>query len=118
MKEYLGNLLDIGKKVVVLIGISSIFVVEGLWLLVGVLVQSVWVCIVALGTIVFTLYYVYVRLYLKKKARYPVVPPEGRTDIYFPRTDVPRPVHADFRKMQEKKRRFEKIRKIIRRTKK
>jgi len=110
--------LDIGKKVVVLIGISSIFVVEGLWLLVGVLVQSVWVCIVALGTIVFTLYYVYVRLYLKKKARYPVVPPEGRTDIYFPRTDIPRPVHADFRKMQEKKRRFEKIRKIIRRTKK
>lgn len=117
-KNYLGYLLSIGKKLVVLIGISSIFVVEGLWLLVGILVQSICTCVIASGIIAFTVYFLYVRLYQKKEARYPIVPPEGKTDIYFPRTDIPRPVYADFRKMEEKKRRLEKIKKKMRRKKK
>ena len=110
--------MGVGKKLVVLIGISIILVVEGLWLLIGILVQSIWTCAIALGTIAFTLLFFYVRLYQKKEARYPLVPPEGKTDIYFPRTNIPRPVHADFRKMQENKRRLEKIKKKTRRKKK
>lgn len=117
-KHYLGRLLGLGKNLAVLVGISTIFVVEGLWLWIGVLIQSIWTCVIALGIIVLTAYYLYVRLYQKKKAKYPIVPPEGRTDIYFPRTDIPRPVYTDFRKMQEKKRRLEKIKKKTRYRKK
>ena len=110
--------MSIGKKLVVLIGISTIFVVEGLWLLIGILVQSIWACVIASGIIALTIYYFYVRLYQKKEAKYPIVPPEGKTDIYFPRTDIPRPVHADFRRMKEKKQKLEKIKKKMRRKKK
>lgn len=110
--------MSIAKKVVVLVGISAIFVVEGLWLLVGVLTQSVWTCVITSGIIAFTIYFLYVRLYQKKKARYPIVPPEGKMDIYFPRTNIPRPVHADFRRMQEKRQKLAKIKKKMRRKKK
>lgn len=117
-KDYPGYLLGIGRNLVVMIGISAIFVVEGLLLVSGILVQSIWMCVIAAGTIAFTLYFFYVRLYQKKEARYPMAPLEGKTDIYFPRTSIPRPIHADMRRMQEKKRRFEKIKKKIRRRKK
>jgi len=50
----------------------------------------------------------------KKKIRYPLVPPEGRGDIYSPRTDIPRPIIEDFRKIEEKKRKFARINKMIR----
>jgi len=117
-KDYPGYLLGIGRKLVVLIGISAIFVVEGLLLLGGILVQSIWMCVIAAGTIAFTLYFFYVRLYQKKEAQYPMAPLEGKTDIYFPRTNIPRPIHADMRRMQEKKRRFAKLKRILRRRKK
>ena len=112
------HVLGIERKLVVLIGISAIFVVEGLLLLGGILVQSIWMCVISAGTIAFTLYFFYVRLYQKKEARYPMAPLEGKTDIYFPRTNIPRPVHADMRRMQEKKRRFAKLKRILRRRKK
>jgi len=117
-KDYPGYLLGIGRNLVVMIGISATFVVEGLLLVSGILVQSIWMCVIAAGTIAFTLYFFYVRLYQKKEARYPMVPLEGKTDIYFPRTNIPRPIHADMRRMQEKKRRFAKLKKKIRRRKK
>jgi len=110
--------LGTGRKLGALVGISIIFVVEGLWLFIGFLVQSVWTCVIASGIIAFTIYFLYVRLYQKKEARYPIVPPEGKTDIYFPRTDIPRPVHADFRRMQEKKQKLAKIKRKMRRKKK
>lgn len=117
-KDYLGYLLGLGKNLIVLIGILIIFVVEGLWLLIGLLVQSAWTSVITLGVIAFTIYFLYVRLYQKKEAKYPIVPPEGKTDIYFPRTNIPRPVYADFRNMQEKKQKLEKMKKKMRRKKK
>jgi hypothetical protein len=108
-------LLGTGKKLATLIGMSIVFAVEMVWLVIGVLMRSIWQCAISSGAIALTIYYFYVRLYLKKKARYPIVPPEGKTDIYFPRTDIPRPVYADFRRMKEKKRRLEKIKKKTRR---
>ncbi|MDI6847696.1 MAG: hypothetical protein QMD13_07655 [Candidatus Bathyarchaeia archaeon] len=110
--------MGIGRKLGALIGIAIVFVVEGLWLFIGFLVQSVWTCVIASGIIAFTIYFLYVRLYQKKEARYPIVPPEGKTDIYFPRTDIPRPVHADFRRMQEKKQKLAKTKRKMRRKKK
>jgi len=53
----------------------------------------------------------------KKKPQYPLVPPEGKGDTYLPRTDIPRPIYADFREIREKKRKFEKIKKMARKKK-
>jgi len=40
----------------------------------------------------------YKHVYKGKKPKYPLVPPEGQTDIYFPRTDIPRPIYEDVRR--------------------
>jgi hypothetical protein len=53
------------------------------------------------------------RVEKKKEPRYPLVPPEGRVDVYLPRTDIPRPVYEDFRKIEEKKRSFARVRKMV-----
>jgi hypothetical protein len=54
-------------------------------------------------------------VYKKAKAKYPLAPPEGRMDIYFPRTDIPRPVHEDVRRYPEA---FEKKPKYIKKVQK
>ena len=99
------------------IGIASIFFIEGLALVGAILLRNIWAVLTNLGIIAFTLYFFYVRLYQKKKPRYPLVPPEGKMDIYFPRTDIPRPIYEDARKMREKKRRLTKIEKTRRKKK-
>jgi hypothetical protein len=43
-------------------------------------------------------YLVYTASYLRLKRKYPLVPPEGRPDIYSPRTNIPRPVYEDVRR--------------------
>lgn len=53
----------------------------------------------------------------KKHPKYPLVPPEGKGDIYFPRSDIPRPIFEDFRKMREKKRKFDSIRRLMHKKK-
>lgn len=107
-----------GKKLVLQIGIALIFFVQGLMLVGMILVRSIWATVIVLGVIGSTIYFFYVRLCQKKEARYPLVPPEGKADIYFPRTNIPRPIYADFRKIQEKKRKLTKMKKKIRRKKK
>lgn len=103
-----------GKKRVVQIGIAFVFFVLGLALVSAILLRSIWAVVVGFGVIAFTLCFLYVRLYQKKKPRYPLVPPEGKMDIYFPRTDIPRPIHEDVRKMRERKRKLVKIKKMRR----
>jgi len=61
-------------------------------------------------------YFTYRSVYKGQKTKYPIVPPEGRTDIYHPRTDIPRPIHEDVRRYPEffkrkKMKRWEKKRK-------
>ncbi len=46
-------------------------------------------------------YLIYRSVYKGQKPKYPIVPPEGRTDIYLPRTDIPRPIHEDARRYPE-----------------
>ena len=110
--------MSLRKKLVVIVGIFAVFVVEGLWFLIGFLTRSIWTCMIASGIVAFTIYFLYVRLFQKKEARYPLVPPEGKADIYFPRTNIPRPIHADFRKMQEKKQKIANMKKKMRHKKK
>ena len=59
-------------------------------------------------------WFLYSFVYKRAKPKYPVVPPEGRSDIYFPRTNIPRPIHSDvqrypkFFKVKKKAKRWEK----------
>jgi len=103
-------------KKIELLAIILASLATGLALAALVLLQSLLGIIIAMGGIalgVFSLI-LYIRSAHKKAMQYPLVPPEGKPDIYLPRTDIPRPVIADFRKLEEKKRKFARIRKLIR----
>jgi Ca2+/Na+ antiporter len=60
--------------------------------------------------------FLYRFVYKKVKPKYPLVPPEGRMDIYFPRTDIPRPLYEDMQRYPEffkrKKRRYDRTRRV------
>jgi len=43
----------------------------------------------------------YRHVYKGEKPKYPLVPPEGQADVYFPRTDIPRPIYEDVRQYPE-----------------
>jgi len=51
-----------------------------------------------LGPFIIYCYLIYRFVYKGAKPKYPIVPPEGRTDIYFPRTNIPRPIYEDVRR--------------------
>jgi len=93
-------------------------IADGLALAGAILLQSVWGVVVVLGCAAFSLFWFYVWRYEKRQVRYPLVPPEGKGDAYLPRTDIPRPMHEDFRRIEEKKRMLEKIKKMTRKQKK
>ena len=102
------------EKRVLQIWIILILVGNAIALAVATLLQNLWAVMIVLGVIAFDLYWFYVRYHQRKKPRYPLVPPEGRGDIYLPRTNIPRPIYADARKIQEKKRRLAKLKKWTR----
>ena len=106
-----------GKRRVLHIGIALALVADGFALASAILVHNIWLVAICLGGIAIGLYGLYVIFYQKKEPRYPLVPPEGKGDIYLPRTNIPRPIHEDFRRMKDKKRRFEKIKKMMRKKK-
>ncbi len=95
------------------VGLISLFCANVLGVAVFLLFPNLWTILFLLSAIIFDIYALPVRFARKKKTRYPLVPPEGKPDWYFPLTNVPRPVIEDFRKIEEKKRRFAKIRKIV-----
>jgi len=84
----------------------------------AILLQNIWAILISIGVIVIDFYWLSFMYYQKKpRPRYPLVPPEGKGDVYLPRTDIPRPIYADFREMREKKRKLEKIKKLKRKKK-
>ena len=52
-------------------------------------------------------YLIYRSVCKGRKPKYPIVPPEGRTDIYLPRTDIPRPIHENARRYPDSRKRKE-----------
>jgi len=60
------------------------------------------------GGFVLYSYLAYIATYSKLKQKYPLVPPEGRPDIYFPRTNIPRPIYEDAQRARERARFFKK----------
>ena len=85
---------------------APLFFAQALAVAIAILLQNVWAGAVVSFAIAFNVYFCHVRLCKKKEAQHPLVPPQGKVDIYFPRTDIPRPIREDFRKVQEKKRRL------------
>jgi hypothetical protein len=77
------------------------------------LLRNAWILIIGVGLLAIDVYLLCVRL-RKKESRYPLVPPDGKGDIYFPRTNIPRPIHEDARKIREKKKKLEKLGKMRR----
>jgi len=59
----------------------------------------------------------YKHVYKGEKPKYPLVPPKGRTDVYFPRADIPRQIYEDVRRYPEffkpKKRKRKEIKLIL-----
>jgi len=73
---------------------------------IAIVFRDIWTAIIVMGCISFGLYGYYVMRTHKKQPRYPLVPPEGKADIYLPRTDIPRPIYADLRRMKEERKGF------------
>jgi hypothetical protein len=77
-----------------------------------ILVGSAFAVIAVLSVVAVDAYWYYARRVRRRRPRYPLVPPEGRGDAYFPRTSIPRPVVEEFREMDEKRRRLARLRKM------
>jgi len=77
-------------------------------------IPNVWGVLIGLSVMALGFCWYYVRYVKKKQQQYPLVAPEGKADFYLPRTKIPRPVHADFREVEEKKRKFAKVKKLTR----
>ncbi len=86
-------------------------------LAIAVLLESVWAVAIVLAFFALGFYWIFIKFQKKRKPRYPLVPPEGKPDVYLPRTDIPRPIVEDFRRMEEKRRKFEKLKKLSRKKK-
>ncbi len=99
------------------IGTVLILIANGFAVASAIIARDVWFVVVVLGIVAFDIYLYYFMSHRKKEPRYPLVPPEGKPDIYLPRTNIPRPVHQDLRRMQEKKRRVQRIEKLRRKKK-
>jgi len=93
-----------GRKRFSRVLMALVFVSNAVIFAVALFLHPLWayMMVAALVAFDFFLYFSYVRYFKKERVRYPLVPPEGKSDIYFPRTDIPRPIYEDMRRMQEK----------------
>ena len=82
--------------------LAFILFLGGIVLAVGALTQSIPEALLGSGLMLIGLYWFYVRYYRQRKPRHPFGPPDGKPDIYFPRSNIPRPLYEDMRRMKEK----------------
>lgn len=75
--------------------------------------QSPWMIFVYGSWLVLLCYLAYLRFVKKKEPKYPLVPPEGKPDVYTGLV-IPRPVHEDFDQMKRKR---EKLKRMSKRKK-
>jgi len=103
----------VGQKLARHITTFLIVFANGLAFTSAILLQNIWMIMIAAGLVIFSLGLYYYLLKNKRRLQYPLVPPEGKPDMYFPRTDIPRPVIEDFRRIEEKRRKFAKVRRTV-----
>jgi len=88
-------------------------VAAGVIMTAAIVLQSIGLMLLAWSMVAFDLYWFYTRYHKKVKPKYPMAPPDAKpVDVYFPRTDIPRPIHEDVRRMHEEKQTLEKVRKL------
>ena len=105
----------IERKLAFWVGLVFVSIGNGFAIASWVLLQNILLTVLsALVSIPFDMYLFYLLLIVRRKPQYPLAPPEGKWDMYLPRTDIPRPVIADFREIEEKKRKFAKIKQMNR----
>jgi hypothetical protein len=67
----------------------------------GILAGSVLLVMLGAGLAAVDSYWFYLRYYRNRgKPRGPLSPPGGKPDVYFPRSDIPRPLYEDMRRMK------------------
>jgi hypothetical protein len=108
----LGRFVATAKKVIVWFGIFLLFCATVLSVAGSLLFLNVWTTLVSIAIVIFDVYAFYAR-FIRKKKRYPLIPPEGKPDWYLPLTNIPRPVIEDSRKEEEKKRKLARVRKMV-----
>jgi hypothetical protein len=64
-------------------------------------IYTVWYILMYAGAFFIYFYMLHRHVYRRLHPQYPLVPPEGRMDIYFPTTKIPRPVYEDERRYPE-----------------
>lgn len=103
-----------GRKLALHATTACVFLVNGLafgsWIVLGNILLTM---LVFLASMPLDVYLLYLVLFLRRKPQYPLVPPEGKWDMYLPRTNIPRPLYEDFRRMKERKRKFAKINRMV-----
>jgi len=99
--------------------VALVFIVEAIAIMVALPLLAVpaQVALVAIFATQVFIYFYFIRHFRKEKLRYPLVPPEGKGDVYLPRTDIPRPIYEDMRRAREQRRKFAKLDKLRRRKK-
>jgi len=99
--------------------VALVFIVEAIAIMVALPLLPVpaQVALVAIFATQVFIYFYFIRHFRKEKLRYPLVPPEGKGDVYLPRTDIPRPIYEDMRRAREQRRKFAKLDKLRRRKK-
>jgi hypothetical protein len=95
--------LLVKKKLVIRILTYTVAAINVLAIVIAIVLANFWIYYTAGGIFVLDLGFFYVRASLRRKLRYPLIPPEGRTDWYVPTTNIPRPVIADYCEIEEKK---------------
>jgi hypothetical protein len=86
---------------------SIFLLVAGVFpLCIAIYVQSPWAILVVGSWFILLCYLAYLRLVKKREPRYPLVPPEGKPDVYTG-IGIPRPIHEDFDEMKRKREKLE-----------
>lgn len=86
------------------------------FLIFSIVIQTIVGAVMFLASFLIYCYGVYHFVWKKVKPKYPMVPPEGRMDVYYPRTNIPRPIYEDVRRYPEffgrKKKKYDRTRRV------
>jgi len=78
------------------------------------IVPNIWYMTAGLFFLAFCFHWYRIRYDKKKKPQYPLSSPKGKAGAYLPRTNIPRPIIADFRESEEEKKKLARLSKLQR----
>lgn len=91
---------------------SIFLLVAGIFpIFIAIYLRSPWAILFLGSWFIFLCCMAYLRLVKKREPRYPLVPPEGKPDVYT-RFGLPRPILEDFDEMKRKREKLEKLKRM------